>query len=132
MKKVILVTGATDGIGLVTAKSLAADGHTVLLHGRNGSKLDIAKAQLLYINPGADIETYQADLSVLGEVKALGQQILEKHRQLDVLINNAGVYVVPANCVARWPGCALCSEHYFTLFINPVIVAGFRQSGQGG
>lgn len=87
MAKTILITGATDGIGLETAKALSSDGHRLLLHGRNPEKLAAAKAGL-----GGDVETYVADMSRLDEVAALADAILAKHDSLDVLINNAGVY----------------------------------------
>jgi len=86
MSKTILITGATDGIGLLTAKMLADQGHAVLLHGRSADRLAAAKAAV-----GGDAKTYQADLSSLDETAALAQQILADHAQLDVLINNAGV-----------------------------------------
>ncbi|MGI9227204.1 MAG: SDR family NAD(P)-dependent oxidoreductase [Gammaproteobacteria bacterium] len=94
MKKVILVTGATDGIGLATAKRLVELGHRVLLHGRNEAKLEDAKKQLAELDSKAQIETYVADLSVIEEVKALATAVRSNHKQLDVLINNAGVYIV--------------------------------------
>lgn len=95
MKKTILITGSTDGIGLVTAKSLVESGHTVLLHGRSEAKLSVAKAQLLERSHNAHIEIYNADLSVIGDVKKLAKEVAEQHQQLDVLINNAGVFIVP-------------------------------------
>ena len=85
MSKTILITGATDGIGLETAKRLAAGGHTVLLHGRNAAKLEAAAAEA-----GGTTQTYNADLSRLADVAALTGQIRERHGALDVLINNAG------------------------------------------
>ena len=89
MSKIIFITGSTDGIGLETAKMLAGQGHRVLLHGRNASKLEAAKAA---IGTG---EGYLADLSNMDDVKALAQGIIDEHDQLDVLINNAGVYKTP-------------------------------------
>lgn len=86
MTKTILITGATDGIGLLTAKTLAADGHTVLLHGRSDEKLEAAAQEV-----GGSPETYRADLSDLDEVASLAQEIRARHERLDVLINNAGV-----------------------------------------
>jgi len=59
MSKTILITGATDGIGLVTAKMLADQGHTLLLHGRSPAKLEAAAAEVSGTVP---VETYLADL----------------------------------------------------------------------
>lgn len=92
MTKTILITGSTDGIGLAAAKEFVKLDHHVLLHGRSESKLVSASEQLLAINPDAHIETYQADLSIKDDVDELATRIFEHHRNLDVLINNAGVY----------------------------------------
>lgn len=92
MLKTILITGATDGIGFETAKLLAAQGHHLLIHGRNPKKLSKVKDTLSEVTGAGDIETYEADFSDLDKVKAMAEAISEKHQRLDVLINNAGVY----------------------------------------
>lgn len=86
MTKTILITGATDGIGLLTAKKLAEDGHTILLHGRREAKLSSAAEQV-----GGTTEIYRSDLSIMAEVQAMADAILAKRDHLDVLINNAGI-----------------------------------------
>lgn len=95
MQKIILITGATDGIGLETARVLAQQGHHLLIHGRNRAKLERVAASLRRLSKQANIEHYLADLSVLAEVEQFAQQVIRDHRKLDVLINNAGVYRVP-------------------------------------
>lgn len=86
MTKTILITGATDGIGLLTAQTLAAEGHTILLHGRSTAKLEAAAQKV-----GGKNETYAADLSRIGDVQAFANDIRKNHDQIDVIINNAGV-----------------------------------------
>lgn len=95
MNKKVLITGSTDGIGLATAKSLLAQGHTVLIHGRSDAKLVAAKSQLADIAGVEKIYVYKADLSSFDDVENLASTILEEHKTLDVLINNAGVFIVP-------------------------------------
>lgn len=101
MKKTILLTGASDGIGLVTAEALVAEGHNVLLHGRNASKLDAVLNKLSDIPQAASLETYVADLSSLDQVQKLIEDIRQKHDKLDVIINNAGVFSSPNNSLAN-------------------------------
>ncbi|MEO1146016.1 MAG: SDR family NAD(P)-dependent oxidoreductase [Cyanobacteria bacterium J06638_22] len=92
MPKTILITGSTDGIGLETAKMLVEMGHHVLLHGRNPSKLEDAEKTLSALPDGGQVESYVADLSLMANVEALAKAVAENHTQLDILINNAGVY----------------------------------------
>ena len=90
MTKTILITGATDGIGLLTAQKLAADGHTVLLHGRSEAKLAKAAEAV-----GGNPKTYRADLSDMSDVAALAKAVIADTPKLDVLINNAGILKTP-------------------------------------
>ena len=90
MTKTILITGSTDGIGLLTAKTLAEMGHDVLLHGRSAAKLEAAAKEL-----GEGVATYQADLSSSEETSKLAETVSANHSRIDVLINNAGVYKTP-------------------------------------
>lgn len=92
MSKTILLTGATDGIGLETAKKLIVAGHHLLLHGRNPDKLAAVQGELAALDPDARLETYVADLSNLAEVEALAEAIAQQHEHLDVVINNAGIF----------------------------------------
>ncbi len=95
MQKTILITGATDGIGLATAKQLASLGHTILLHGRSPSKLKEAEEQVRSVATGGKIETYLADFSAMADVNKLAEQVAAQHSHLDVLINNAGIFRTP-------------------------------------
>lgn len=91
MSKTILITGATDGIGLETAKRLYSEGHNLLLHGRNAQKLATTEKTVANGEGAGRIDTYNADLSCLTDVNALAEAILKDHDKLDVVINNAGV-----------------------------------------
>lgn len=90
MPKTILITGATDGIGLEAAKLFVRDGHTVLVHGRSADKLNAARAAI-----GGTTQPYLADLSRSADVLGLTDAIKRDHSQIDILINNAGVLKAP-------------------------------------
>tara|TARA_B100001093_G_scaffold70835_1_gene61352 strand:+ start:924 stop:1721 length:798 start_codon:yes stop_codon:yes gene_type:complete len=84
--KTIFLTGATDGIGFVTAQKLGAQGHRLLMHGRDPQKLEQVSRQI-----AGQPETYLADLSNLEEVTLMCQEIKKYVKRLDSVINNAGV-----------------------------------------
>lgn len=91
MKK-ILITGATDGIGLETAKLLASKGHDILIHGRNEAKLLSIETLLKKSFPQTNIECYRADLSSFSDIRSMLQSIKKSHSTIDIIINNAGVF----------------------------------------
>lgn len=95
MKKYILITGSTDGIGLETAKLLVSKGHHVLLHGRNSKKLEEAERTLSALKSDGSFESYLADLSSMNDVDNLAKTVINQHEHLDVLINNAGILKTP-------------------------------------
>jgi NAD(P)-dependent dehydrogenase (short-subunit alcohol dehydrogenase family) len=86
-----LVTGATDGIGKATARALAAQGATVVLHGRNPAKLDAALAEIRAATGNAALHPVVADFAALAEVAALAERVRADFPRLAVLVNNAGV-----------------------------------------
>jgi retinol dehydrogenase-12 len=88
--KTAMVTGATDGIGWVTARELAGMGARVLLVGRNEQKGQRALAGIRKAVPGADLAFHRADLSLMTEVRRLARNVAESEARLDVLVNNAG------------------------------------------
>ena len=88
--KTVMVTGATDGIGLVTARAMAEQGARVLLVGRNEQKGQRALRTIRQAANRAEIVFHRADLSRLSEIRRLATIVAETEPQLDVLVNNAG------------------------------------------
>lgn len=101
MVKTVLITGATDGIGLECAKRLVALGHNVLVHGRSTDKLAAVKTVLDGLTKGAPVQAYRADFAQLSEVAQLAEDIAADRVMLDVVINNAGVLKAPASVLAN-------------------------------
>jgi NAD(P)-dependent dehydrogenase (short-subunit alcohol dehydrogenase family) len=87
----VLVTGATGGIGLQTAKVLAQMGHSVLIHGRDPRKGEAAVKEVRSTAAAnVDVRFLQADFASLAQVRDLAAQVVASVPRLDVLINNAG------------------------------------------
>jgi NAD(P)-dependent dehydrogenase (short-subunit alcohol dehydrogenase family) len=87
--KTILVTGATNGIGLVTARELARMGAQVTIVGRNAGKCATV-AQAINAATGNPVEFIAADLSTLAGIMQAAADFKQRHTHLDVLVNNAG------------------------------------------
>lgn len=89
--KTILITGATNGIGLVTATELARQGQQLILANRNQEKAEKV-CQALRANTGNEnISLLDLDLSSLDSVRQCAAEFRSQHNKLDVLLNNAGM-----------------------------------------
>ena len=90
--RICLVTGATDGIGWMTARALARDGARVVLVGRNQAKGEM-RAAALRAETGNDAVGFErADLAAQGDIRALAGRLAAKLPRLDVLVNNVGAW----------------------------------------
>ena len=88
--KVAIVTGASRGIGRACAITLGSNGYTVVINYSSSEAkaqevLDIIKAN------GGDGMIYKADVSKLDDVKAMVKEVYNTYKQIDVLVNNAGI-----------------------------------------
>jgi NAD(P)-dependent dehydrogenase (short-subunit alcohol dehydrogenase family) len=86
--KVILITGGSSGIGLATARKLAAAGATVIICGRDADKLEEARA--LIESDGHELHVYPANLADLDDCDRFVKVILDDFGRIDILVNNAG------------------------------------------
>lgn len=92
--KVCLITGATSGIGLVTARVLAERGATVIIVGRSQAKSAATVEQITSATGNPKVAYMLADLSAQHAVRQLAAQVRAEHPQLHVLINNAGAVLL--------------------------------------
>lgn len=91
-QRVVLVTGSTGGLGRETALALARAGDHVIIHGRNAERAR-ELIQRIEDDGRGSAAFYQADFASLEETKNLARAILADYDRLDVLVNNAGVFV---------------------------------------
>lgn len=88
--KVVLVTGATSGIGAVTAEALAGRGARVLLVGRDPARVAATVAGIKSRTGNDQVDAFVGDLSSFAEVRRLADEVKGRTDRLDVLVNNAG------------------------------------------
>ena len=89
--RTVFITGATDGLGRALAQRLAADGHTLILHGRDPQRLEHTAADVEQANAVARPRTVLADLSDLAQVRRLAADVRAATDRLDVFVSNAGI-----------------------------------------
>ena len=88
--KVVLVTGATNGIGKVTARELARMGAAMVVIGRKPERVQQTVDEIKQAAGHTQVEGIVADLSLMSQVRAAAEQFRRKYDRLDVLVNNAG------------------------------------------
>ncbi len=93
--KVIIVTGATSGLGKEAVKILSGKGATIIMPARNTEKAKTVCADILKINPNAKIDVRYLDLSSISSIKSFSDEINRDYNRLDILINNAGIMYCP-------------------------------------
>lgn len=89
----VLITGATDGIGKETALQLAEMGAKVFIHGRDRQKAEKARNEIIQESGQENVEIIIADLQEMRNVRKMAQEVKNRVDHLDVLINNAGIYL---------------------------------------
>jgi retinol dehydrogenase-12 len=92
-RPICLITGATDGVGKATAVALAREGFRVVLAARNTAKAEVVVREIAALTAGAGADYIVADLASLRQTRALAESFRRRYPRLDVLINNAGVFL---------------------------------------
>jgi NAD(P)-dependent dehydrogenase (short-subunit alcohol dehydrogenase family) len=90
--RVVLITGSTDGLGREVARRVAAAGAHVIVHGRNAERGN-ALVQEIAKQGNGSARFYAADLASLAQVRQLADAVRRDYQRLDVLVNNAGIWI---------------------------------------
>lgn len=126
-RRVVLVTGSTDGIGKATALGLLRAGHRVIVHGRNRPRVDAALGHLRAELPDADVDGVSFDLGTVASVRRGAQLVLDKVSALDALVNNAGIFaterVVTADGVETTFAVNYLGPFLLTALLTPALYA---------
>jgi NAD(P)-dependent dehydrogenase (short-subunit alcohol dehydrogenase family) len=91
-RPVVIVTGATNGLGRIAALELARWGAHLGVVARSQAKVDELRREIELLAPGTPVDAFIADLTSLRDVRRAGKEIDARYERIDVLINNAGVH----------------------------------------
>ena len=130
-QRVILVTGATDGIGRQTALELLRSGARVIVHGRNRAKTSQVVEELKREAGSSSVSPVFADLSSMAEVRRLADEVAAQVERLDVLINNAGVFLHERLLTTDGFETTFAVNHLAPFLLTHLLLPKLEQSVQG-
>jgi NAD(P)-dependent dehydrogenase (short-subunit alcohol dehydrogenase family) len=125
--RTVLVTGASTGLGLETARALATTGAHVVLTARSGEKGRAAEAAIRSGVADASLEHGILDLASLASVRAFADWFLARHDRLDVLINNAGVMFTPLERTADGFELQLGTNYLGPFLLTVLLIPALRK-----
>lgn len=125
--KTAVITGASAGLGVETARCLAGAGARVVMVARDADRLAAARAGILQQLPDAQLDTALLDLADLASVRAAATDIVQRFAKIDLLINNAGVMACPQGTTADGFELQFGTNHLghflFTCLLMPAVLA---------
>lgn len=129
--KVYVVTGAGNGLGLATARQLAATGGTVLITTRSQEKGEKAKEEIWRTVPHAKIEIFVADMSLMTDIRNATRQMLDQFPRIDGLVNNVGTWM--SNHVLTEEGIetVFATNHLSYMLMTHMLYPALARSGHG-
>lgn len=125
--RICVVTGATHGVGLSTARALAALGATVLLHGRDLARARALAQDIVHATGNREVRAVQADFAELAQVRRLAQE-LDALPRLDVLINNAGMMSAARERSAEGYDLTFAVNHLAPFLLTNLLLTKLKSS----
>jgi len=130
-KKVILITGSTDGIGKEIAYELAQKGHEIIVHGKREKFGQQLVEQLKQETGNQNIHYYNADLSDYNDMRQLSNRLKNNFSKLDVLLHNAGVFMTEKIVLPNGLEKTFMVNHMAVFYLTGLLMDLVKKSSQG-
>lgn len=129
--KTCLITGATNGIGLATARSLAEVGLNVVMASRNLPRANLVEDHLKKTTGNDNISIISCDLSSLDSVRLCAQTFLERHDHLDLLVNNAGMMTSKRELSSEGIELTFATNYLGPYLLTRLLLERLKQTSDG-
>lgn len=129
--KTVLITGATSGIGLQTAKELAAKGASVYIVGRNKERAENAIQEIIAHSGNTNVDYFTANLSSQKSIRALAEKVKQKLPHIDVLINNAGAVFPDFQLSEDGLEMTIATNHFAYFLLTNLLLDWLKKSKAG-
>ncbi len=126
--KTVVITGATSGLGRESAKEIAKMGATVALVGRSKEKLDQTIADIKQTVPGAKLEAFVCNQSLMSETRKLAPELLSRFQKIDVLMNNAGMTAQRATMTSEGLEQVFATNHLSPFLLTNLLLERLIES----
>ncbi|OMC54291.1 hypothetical protein A5747_17515 [Mycobacterium sp. IS-836] len=130
-KPICLITGATDGIGKVSATALAARGYAVVLAARNEAKAASVTREIVASTGNHDVDYLTADLRSLAQQQRLADTFAVRYPRLDVLINNAGIVMTRRTLTEDGYETTFQVNYLSQFYLTHLLLDELKRSRQG-
>ena len=130
-KRVTLITGATSGIGKETAIELARRGLKVIFSTRNEEKGRAVREEISQLTGNKDIYCYYGDLASFNSIREFASQVKKNHEKLDILINNAGIWMNKKLTTVDGIECTFAVNHLAPFLLTSLLSDMLFKSSSG-
>jgi len=126
---IIVITGATSGLGEIAAMELAKRGAHLILIARSKERAEATRYKIKEIMPSANIEFFYGDLSLLSDVKRVGLEIAAAYPRIDVLLNNAGLHAFEQRVTSEEYAEMIAVNYLAPWLLTHTLQSSLTQSG---